>query len=68
MLKIYLEDKLGADALVEAYNTCLNEGESSPDDIGYNRYHKKLAHLMSWETLVEYLPLILTLIDMESKE
>lgn len=68
MLRVYLEDKLGSDALVEAYNTCLHEWDSSSDDIGYKRYHKKLAHLMSWETLVEYLPLILTLIDMESKE
>jgi serine/threonine protein kinase len=68
MLRVYLEDKLGSDALVEAYNTCIHEGDSSADDIGYERYHKKLAHLMNWETLLEYLPLILTLIDMESKE
>jgi len=64
-LRLYLEEKLGEEVLVEAYRI-IKECNANEDEIGYDKYYPYLKHLMNRETQLEYLPIIQALIDMES--
>lgn len=63
-LRLYLEERLGDNVLVESYRI-IRECNKNEDEIGYDKYYPYLKHLMSREIQLEYLPYIQALIDME---
>jgi len=63
-LRMYLEEKLGEETLVEAYQIVKQMDESGSD----SDYARPLQHLMDVDRVQEFVPLIQTLIYMESPQ